>query len=94
MVLYRVYKYPIPIEDEFIIVLPKNGNILHFDVQYGVPQLWVLVNPDSPTENVRFRLLGTGHDIDINSPDELQFIGTIQLHNGSLVYHLFRFIEG
>ena len=73
MVLYRVYKYPIPIEDEFIIVLPKNGNILHFDVQYGVPNYGSWLTPIPPPRTVRFRLLGTVDDIDINSPDELQF---------------------
>lgn len=48
--------------------------------------LWALVDPEAPVEERHFTHYGTGHPIP-NDPGE--YIGTYQLFNGQLVWHLF-----
>jgi len=55
------------------------------------PCLWALVNPDERHSKRQFRLAGTGHPI-IQDEGALRFVGTIQLHGGSLVFHLFELL--
>jgi len=84
--MYRVYKYQFKIEDEFHVYLPLGFQILKVECQNDVPCMWALVNPESPKESVRFRLYGTGHDI--NVADIGDHVATFQ--QGRFVWHLFR----
>jgi hypothetical protein len=83
-----IYKYPVPIDDDFELDLPVGARLLCVDTQRGVPNLWALVDmdPGLGSETRRFRLAGTGHPLD-DRP--LDYVGTFQLHRGSLVFHLF-----
>lgn len=88
--IYKVWKYPIPLDDTFLLALPEGADILGVQVQRGEPQLWVLVNPEVKTvENRRLRLAGTGHEIESRDGESLTHIGTFQLRGGALVFHLF-----
>ncbi len=87
MASLTVYKYLVPLEDEPVLELPKGAQVLSFQVQHERMVLYALVNPDARHEKRRFRLAGTGHPIDAELP--LRFIGTVQLHGGALVFHLF-----
>ena len=84
-----IYKYYFPIQDEFYLEVPYGAKILTVQMQHSEAQIWALVDTDS--EDVRFRgfrVLGTGHpfpDADTYS----QYVGTIQLHQGDLVFHVF-----
>jgi len=85
----RIFKYKIPIADEFELELPVGARILTFQVQYGEPVIWAIVEPGKEEKvNVRFRLYGTGHPIkhELNS---YRYIGTAQMADGQLVWHLF-----
>lgn len=83
-----IYKYPVPILDEFTIVMPECSAILSVQVQDGAPFIWALVDSESPLTHQKFALRGTGHDCrDLNYN---KFIGTFQLPALGLVYHLFR----
>lgn len=81
-----IYKYPIPIRSSFTLDMPSEARMLSFQVQYGVPTLWALVNLDSPKARWVFKLLGTG-DPQPNDEHLANYIGTIQ-HEG-YVWHLF-----
>lgn len=83
----RVYKYPVEISDIQTINLPLGAQILSVQVQNGSPYIWACVNPSADSEPRRFRLYGTGHNIECNNL--LKHIGTFQLFGGRLVYHLF-----
>lgn len=83
----QVFKYPIPMDDEFQLRLPRNAELLHLDSQNDAPVLWALVEPGAATEIRQFRLAGTGHPIDTQQP--LRHVGTVLLRGGSLVFHLF-----
>lgn len=83
----EIWKYTILVEDFLEIKMPVDSMVLTIQVQRGTPCLWVLVNPEAEKETRRFRLAGTGHPIESQHAD--MYIGTFQLHGGSLVFHLF-----
>lgn len=86
-----VYKYEIPIEDEFTLVLPKGARLLCIQAQRDTPCLWALVDTLVVREARHFRLAGTGHPIE--NPESLSFIDTFQMHGGASVFHVFERIK-
>jgi hypothetical protein len=91
--MMKVFKYPIEVTDYQSVTLPQNAEILTVQVQNGMPCIWALVNPDNKAEVRKFRLAGTGHDISTDEARKLNYIGTIQMRNGMLVFHLFEIKE-
>lgn len=81
-----IWKYPIPIDAYFELEMPQGARILTVQMQYNEPQLWALVDKMAPREPRLFRLAGTGHPID---DPRLNYIGTIQMMEGQLVWHIF-----
>lgn len=80
-----IYKYEIPIQDNFEIELPIDYHILTFQVQDNAPYIWVYHDTDDPKRKVSFSMIGTGnfmiHKI-------LTYVGTVQLDG--FVWHLFK----
>lgn len=83
-----IWKFPVPIEDDFTIEMPRSARVLSVQIQHGVPVLWALVQPDDVKVERRFRVAGTGHPLPAESLG-WAFIGTFQIHGGALVFHLF-----
>lgn len=83
----RIYKYRVPIADNFIIEMPLGAEILSFQSQNDVMNIWAAVWPNSSLEERKFSTIGTGHDIDMVLVKK--FIGTTQIMNGKFVWHLF-----
>ena len=90
--MITIWKFELNIEDDIEIEVPIGAKILTFDMQHGTPCLWCMVNTENKKEKRYFRLAGTGHDI----TDEvgIAYIGTIQMHNGDLISHLFERLHG
>lgn len=86
--MLTIWKYPVLVNDQIQLAMPSGARILDVQCQGVHPQLWALVNPDSPKEDRNFRLSGTGHPIP-ESPEALSYIGTFQFGDGRLVFHLF-----
>ncbi|KKL99179.1 hypothetical protein LCGC14_1817010 [marine sediment metagenome] len=84
----EVWKYEIKIIDHQEIIIPFGAKILSFQLQHGVPYMWVLVEPIGEKIIRRFRLAGTGHIIEEGG---LQYIGTIKMMDDKLIYHLFEY---
>lgn len=83
-----MYKYPLDIQDEVVVMMPKGARVLSVQVQNGRPCLWAAVDPSEQTLEERwFRIAGTGHPIQDDVVDG--FIGTIQMYDGRLVFHVF-----
>jgi len=83
----KIWKYPINTQDvNFVLEIPEGGKPLYFEIQRGVPTLWILVNPKNKFEKRYFRIVGTGDTIEDNN---LTYIGTNQLADGDLIFHLF-----
>lgn len=85
-----IWKIPIPIEDVFTLDMPVGAEILSAQTQDNSIQLWAMVDPAASGEPRTFRLAGTGHPL---GDHHLEFIGTVQLHGGRIVFHLFEITE-
>ena len=86
--MLEVWKFPIPIQDEFELEMPRLAQILCVQVQRDQPCIWALVDPQERPHQTFFRLAGTGQLIE-GSEDDYIYVGTFQLQGGSLVFHLF-----
>ena len=86
-----VFKYPVSMEAEFSIDLPKGAQILKFDVQRDKPMMWALVDSDAVKQRRWFRIAGTGHPIDYPQ-HELRFVSTFFVAGGALVFHVFEIL--
>ena len=85
-----VYKYSLPISDNFSLAMPKGAEILTVQTQHNSPNLWALVDPTFDELEMRyFFSRGTGHPIDISENVKLNYIGTIQMLSNNFVWHLF-----
>ena len=88
MNLRAVYKYPLEIQDEQVVLLPTGAKILTVQAQKDRPCLWALVNPTAPNDMaIIIRLFRTGHTIP--NSDSLEYISTFQSFDGLFVLHAF-----
>lgn len=83
--MMTVYKYPIEIVDEQMIEMPENAHALSVQMQRDKLCIWALVNPERKNKKRRVRIVGTGND----ASDVFQYLGTVQMFNGNLVWHVF-----
>lgn len=79
----RVYKYPIPNNKHFMLSIPSNSQFLRVAMQNDMHQVWFIVDVDSPPVERKFRLYGTGQDIQPGA----NWLFTYD--NGPFVLHLF-----
>lgn len=86
--MLKIWKYEMIVDDYQNFEIPKNGKVLSFQVQHGVPCIWVLVDPSQPKVTRYFKMAGTGHPIS-ESIETMDFIGTLQMSGGVLIWHLF-----
>lgn len=84
----KIFKYSIPLKDEFTLMLPKDAEILSFQSQLNDLFIWVCVNENAELVKRWFILRGTGHELDIPRI-QLNYIDTAQMNGGNLVWHLF-----
>ena len=68
-----IYKYQMPVLEQFKMELPANAEIIRVDDQDGMFWMWAVVNTNAPIEPRYFRAFKTGAEI----PDhlELRYIG-------------------
>lgn len=87
----KIFKYTLPIEKTFEVILPEEAEILKIGVQgeADTPVMWALVNPENPEETRHFQMLATGEGPD-NSATWHNYIGTIQ-PLGALTFHIFEY---
>lgn len=84
----QIWKYSLRTIDRQTLQVPAGAKILTVQVQRGEPYLWALVDPaaDHPS-NINIAVFGTGHNI----PDDIgEYIGTFQLLNSELIFHVFK----
>ncbi|MFX1364422.1 MAG: hypothetical protein ACFE9Y_05785 [Promethearchaeota archaeon] len=88
----KIWKYPINTQEvNFALEMPEGAKLLTFDVQKEIPTLWALVNSNKKYEKRFFRFVGTGDTIE--EEVNLDYIGTIQMADGKLIFHLFEEIK-
>lgn len=86
-----IYKYELATTDQQTIRMPSGARIIACQVQRETPCLWAEVETESPSAARCFRIFGTGHPLDIDSAQP--YIGTYQLHGGSLVFHVYEVVS-
>ena len=82
-----IYKYEVKFREYFEIMLPQGAEVLTCQVQRGTPVIWVASDPKAPLKRRAFKLGVTGGTI--FKKDAWGYIGTFQMAEGNLVYHLF-----
>lgn len=87
-----IYKYPLNINEYQVVIMPRGAVILTVQIQNGTPCLWAKVNPEEMPEPRRIRIFGTGHEL--TTEESEIYIGTFQIHGGSLVFHVFEMFTG
>jgi len=87
-----VFKYVFPYgENSFELVMPLGARVLTIQPQHGRGVLWALCHPHARKEKRRFVIYGTGTPL--AAPDREVYIGTFQVCNGELVWHVFEILE-
>lgn len=81
-----IYKYILNPETVQSVIMPQDAKILSVQVQHGQICIWAVGKASGVNERRIFHVYGTGHEL---PDDELSFIGTVQLHGGALVFHVF-----
>lgn len=82
-----IYKYPIDITDEQAVYMPKGSTILHVAEQQGRVCLWAMVDPGAKTATRRILVFGTGHPCD--DAIGMNYVGSVLIAGGQLVFHVF-----
>jgi hypothetical protein len=72
----RIFKYEIPVESRFVIMMPKGAQVLSVGRQGPLPYLWASVDPAQSFEPRVFRLVTTG---EVFNEERLWYIGHVQL---------------
>jgi hypothetical protein len=88
----QVWKYHLT-PDSLTKEIPAGGIIRHVDEQFEQICVWVEVDPDQPQENRFFEVYGTGHDIPEDMDAERIYLGSVKLHKGTLVFHIYEYVR-
>jgi len=87
----RIFKYSLEVTDEQKISVPAGAVVLSVAEQKNNIVLYALVPTDNDptiTKIIDVRIVGTGHVLQFD-PRDYKFIGTVNLHNGPLMFHVF-----
>jgi hypothetical protein len=81
-----IYKYKLDVTDMQTVSMPIGSKILNLNTQQEVPCIWALIDTDNEIEDRKFSIYGTGHEC---RPCYEEYIGTFQIKQGFLVFHVF-----
>lgn len=84
----KIFKYVIPVTDDSILPIPEGAKILSVANQHDSIVMYALVDPEKTTKRLNIRVCGTGHTLD-DHIEQMTFIGTVNLHGGRLMFHVF-----
>ena len=84
-----IWKYELEAVDCQVLEVPEGATILTVQVQHGKPCVWALVNPDAVKVRRAFWVHGTGHDCTDVADADAEYVGSVQLMQGMLVFHVF-----
>ena len=83
------YNLGLTVRDEF--EMPRGARILALQTQRSEPCMWVeFEGTPTPLETRVFETFGTGHPM---GEKKREFIGTYQLEDGALVFHVYELLE-
>ena len=83
-----IWKFPLEFAPVQTVEMPQGASLLCVQMQGGIPCLWALVYPEATREARRLRMVGTGHAYH-DSDLFCEYVGTFQMQDGGLVFHVF-----
>lgn len=86
-----IWKFELKPTVNQIIEMPVNAEILTVQTQNEMPYIWALVDPKKVNEKRFIEIFVTGHDVHYDMGVSRNYLGTYQLHGGSLVFHVFEY---
>ena len=85
----RIWKYTLGHDVGMVrVAVPKGGIIRSVGLQYGACTMWIEVDPHAPTEQRRFEIVGTGHEIPLLAT---VYCGTVMVD--PFVWHIYEQVE-
>jgi hypothetical protein len=81
-----IWKYPLVITDTQSVWMPAGAELLTAQEQNGMLCLWALVNPTAELRQHAIYVVGTGNPTYMDAAD---YVGTVQMAGGMLVWHVF-----
>ena len=82
-----IFKYILDAADVQEIQMPIGSTILSVGVQRDEICIWALIEPDAVKVSRRIYICPTGREAD--GLQRVKFLGTVMLHAGNLVFHVF-----
>ena len=73
-----IYKYSLPVQEKFVIELPRDAEIIRVDDVDGLFWLWAIVNPEAEKEPRYIECYKTGQPIETELGD-LKYLGCCKL---------------
>jgi len=83
-----IYEFPLEVIDAQAVQMPSGAQILTVQKQNGTPCIWGMVDTENQKEERFFEIFGTGHPMHEDMGVGREYVGTFQMHSGSLVFHL------
>lgn len=91
--MQTIWKFPLRVTDTQTVMMPYGARILCVQTQPDGEDstvcLWATVYPQARMVERRIYMFGTGHPMPTQHPVPPQYIGTFQLSQGALVFHVF-----
>lgn len=88
-----IWKFTLALTDRQTLQVPAGAQLLTVQLQFDSPQLWALVNENTPAsqcEEAVIAIYGTGHPMPDNPG---RYLATFQQAGGALVRHAFVLAE-
>ena len=84
-----IYKHQLKITDRQNVSMPFGAELLSVQVQHNEVCLWAKVESNNHPQDRTIEIFGTGNPIYEDMGVSRKFIGTVQTHEGALVWHVF-----
>ena len=84
----RIYKYTINMQTGSCEI-PGDSKILMVENQHGKPCIWVETDTAHRGGRIKVMMVGTGDFV----PRRSEHIGSVMLHDGEYVFHVYRLVE-
>ena len=88
----QVWKYHLR-PDSLVKEIPVGGIVRYVNEQFNQICVWVEVDPNRPQEKRFFEIYGTGHKIHEDMSINRTYLGSVKLHSGSLIFHVYEYVE-
>lgn len=88
-----IYKYELhPSEigtGVFPVMMPHDAKYLHVDAQGDQIFIWAEIDTESSLLEHHFEVFGTGSEMQVDMGVERKYVGSLMMHNGALVFHVY-----